>query len=265
MSSGVPIKPATREELEAFIQQNKRWLPDDAEQILRNMSPIDQRRVIGAGTMSSVRDPAAVIQARVRKAREMEAQIGRGAGFGTSSGMAGLGLTESRISKPATQEELNSFVKANERWLQGEAEDILRAMNPVDQKRVISAGTMSGCRDPVAVIQTRAKKAREMEAELESLASGPRPPMPEPQLPPPPNFCEAAAAMHMFAAPEVVSRNESKFAPPLAIVAEEVVIMGEERGVGGVVEILKAKYGCSKGQRLRVIGETGTLVQFEAL
>lgn len=189
------IKPATREELEAFIQQNKRWLPDDAEHILRNMSPIDQRRVIGAGTMSSVRDPAAVIQARVRKAREMEAQIGRGASAGAavSSISGGLGPGgETRITKPATREELEAFVKGNERWLQGEAEDILRSMNPVDQKRVISAGTMSGCRDPVAVIQTRAKKAREMEAELETLAAGQqRQAVPEPQMPPPPNFCEA--------------------------------------------------------------------------
>ena len=44
----------------------------------------------------------------------------------------------------------------------------------VDQRRVISAGTMSGtreskqvsglagCRDPVAVIQTRAKKVRDL-------------------------------------------------------------------------------------------------------
>merc|ERR1712066_282274 len=38
---------------------------------------------------------------------------------------------------------------------------------------------------------------------------------------------------------------------------------GEARGVGGVVEMLKAKYGCARGQRLRVIGETSALLQFE--
>eukprot|EP00421_Protoceratium_reticulatum_P009645 CAMPEP_0168373920 /NCGR_PEP_ID=MMETSP0228-20121227/9035_1 /TAXON_ID=133427 /ORGANISM="Protoceratium reticulatum, Strain CCCM 535 (=CCMP 1889)" /LENGTH=774 /DNA_ID=CAMNT_0008386853 /DNA_START=51 /DNA_END=2375 /DNA_ORIENTATION=- len=260
-TGGLPAKPATREELEAFVAQNRRWLPDDAEQILRNMSPIDQKRVIGAGTMSSVRDPTAVIQARVRKAREMEAQIGRGGGIGPSPLLG----EESRISKPATREELDSFIKSNERWLQGEAADILRAMSPVDQKRVISAGTMSGCRDPIAVIQTRAKKAREMELELESIAAGNRPPQqPEPpQLPPPPHFCEAAAAMHLFAPPELVLRQESKFAPPPESAKDGPMLIGDDRGIGGVIEILKAKYGCGKGQRLRVIGETPALLQFE--
>mmetsp|Transcript_35221 Transcript_35221/g.76934 ORF Transcript_35221/g.76934 Transcript_35221/m.76934 type:complete len:512 (+) Transcript_35221:81-1616(+) len=257
---GVTVKPASKEELESFIQQNKRWLPDEAEAILRAMSPIDQRRVIGAGTMSSVRDPAAVIQARVRKAREMEASIGRGPGAGAG------GAEGSRISKPATKEELEAFIRGNERWLKGEAEDILRGMSPVDQKRVISAGTMSGCRDPVAVIQTRAKKARETEMELENLTAGRavQDAMPEPQMPPPPSFCEAAAAMHMFAMPEEVSQEESRFAPAIEPKkAIEMPLMGDERGIGGVVEVLKAKYGCGKGQRLRVIGETGTLLQFE--
>merc|ERR1719487_2936347 len=58
--------------------------------------------------MSSVRDPAAVIQARVRKAREVEAQIGRGQGAGGTAALpdgrgAGGG---SGISKPAGREEL---------------------------------------------------------------------------------------------------------------------------------------------------------------
>lgn len=40
-------------------------------------------------------------------------------------------------------EELDSFIKANERWLQGEAADILRAMNPV---RLIDAAFPFGSR-----------------------------------------------------------------------------------------------------------------------
>merc|ERR1719359_336511 len=100
---------------------------------------------------------------------------------------------------------------------------------------------MSGCRDPVAVIQTRAKKAREMEAELESL-SKPTPPPPDTPPPPPPTFCEAAAAMHMFAPAEIVTRMESKFSPPptAALQEDTSAMVGEERGVGGVVEIIKA-------------------------
>ncbi|CAK0861355.1 unnamed protein product [Prorocentrum cordatum] len=52
----------------------------------------NQGHVISAGTMSSCRDPTAVIQARVRKAREMEAQIGRGAGAAEGGGKVALDL-----------------------------------------------------------------------------------------------------------------------------------------------------------------------------
>jgi len=73
----------------------------------------------------------------------------------------------------------------------------------------------------------------------------------------------------MFAVPEEVYGEDSKFAPaskptPVAIEDDaELPMIGDERGVGGVVEIVKAKYGCAKGQRLKVIGETDSLLQFE--
>merc|ERR1719284_1339021 len=66
--------------------------------------------------------------------------------------------------------------------------------------------------------------------------------------------------------PEEVIGEDSKFAPPPRITYDEEPsgpLVGEDRGVGGVVEILKPKYGCGKGQRLKVIGETGSLLQFE--
>merc|ERR1712232_494308 len=71
--------------------------------------------------------------------------------------------------------------------------------------------------------------------------------------------------MHMFSPAEIVSRNDSKFAPPPSVLIKDdsVPMVGEERGVGGVVEILKPKYGYGKGRRLKVIGETGNLLQFE--
>eukprot|EP00930_Biecheleria_cincta_P054256 TRINITY_DN4024_c0_g4_i1.p1 TRINITY_DN4024_c0_g4~~TRINITY_DN4024_c0_g4_i1.p1 ORF type:complete len:369 (+),score=81.76 TRINITY_DN4024_c0_g4_i1:61-1167(+) len=243
------VKPASKEELEAFITANKRWLPEDAKQVLRDMTAVDQRRVISAGTMSSVRDPSAVIQARVRKAKELEVSLSRNGGV-LPPDMTGQ---ESRISKPATKEELEAFVRANDRWLQGEAAEILRSMSPVDQKRVISAGTMSGCRDPVAVIQTRAKKARELELELENLAAGKGSLKKEGSAPvtSTPSFCEAAAAAHLYAPPEEVDVSESRFARAVdaADLADNSSLAGESPGVGGVVEILKAKYGCFKGSR----------------
>lgn len=259
-------KPASKEELESFISQNKRWLPEDAEKVLRDLPAVDQKRVISAGTMSSVKNPAAVIQARVRKARELEIQLGRPAGAARGAPGAPLDGAFRGLSKPATKDELDAFVKGNERWLQGEGEKILRAMSPEDQKRIIAAGTMSGCRDPVAVLQTRAKKAREMEMEVVSMESSRQaaPKEEPPQVLPQQHVDESTAMMHILAPLEEVSRQESRFASSTGKVAEDAAsIAGEDCGVGGVVEIVKAKYGCGKGQRFRVIGETSTLLQFE--
>mmetsp|Transcript_19259 Transcript_19259/g.41488 ORF Transcript_19259/g.41488 Transcript_19259/m.41488 type:complete len:487 (-) Transcript_19259:17-1477(-) len=271
---GITVDPATPEELENFVAQNKRWLLDEAEKILRGMSPLDQKRVISAGTMSSVREPVAVIQARVRKAREVETQIGRGQGAGSaivggsSAAIVGtgarVGMSDLVLPKPATKEEVEAFLKLNERWMQGEAVDLLRSMNPVDQKRVMSGGTLSGCRDPVAVIQTRAKKAREMELELANLEAGKRVDTPTVAAP---QFSTVTASMHLYAPPEVVDQEDSRFAPPpiptIAHHDDGALTAVNDSGVGAIVEILKAKYGCAKGQRLRCIGETGTLLQFE--
>lgn len=262
-SQEVQVKPATIEEVEAFMLHNKRWLPDDAEKVLRSMNAVDQRRVICAGSMSSVQNPIAVLQARVRKAKDLEEAAARSGG---AIPAALLGL-ESKLVKPATSEELEAFVKSNDRWLAGEALELLRAMSPVDQRRVISAGTMSGCRDPVAVIQTRVKKARDMELELENLAAGKKPLLHDekPGLATR-SFREEEAAAHLYAPPEEVCAMESKFASSVDSArggGAGQTLMGDAPGVGGVVEMLKAKYGCLKGQRARVIGETQSLLQFE--
>jgi len=257
------LKPATPEEAEAFLAQNKRWLPDDAEKVFRNMDPLDQRRVMTQGNLSSVRDPAKVLQSRAKKGKELEDELAAAA---AAQGAAQADDRSNRVSKPATPEELETFIKANERWLFGEALEILRGMNAVDQKRVISSGTMSGCRDPVAVVQTRAKKARELEEELVALPTGKslQGTGGMPTVPPGPTFGAQAAALHMFAAPQAVAQEESRFAPPAAgRTPDEALVAGNVCGVGGVVEITKAKYGCGKGQKLKVIGETSALWQFE--
>merc|ERR1719424_2764432 len=60
--------------------------------------------------MSSVRDPAAVIQARVRKAKEVEASLVRGQpALPDAKGAGG----DSRITKPASVQEVEGFIKAN--------------------------------------------------------------------------------------------------------------------------------------------------------
>eukprot|EP00435_Cladocopium_sp_Y103_P031842 s1613_g8.t1 len=243
----VEVKPASAEELDAFLGQNRRWIPDDAEKVLRGMSGLDQRRVISGGTMSSVQNPVAVIQARVRKAKELEAAVSRSGGK-VPAVLMGL---ESKLIKLWTQD-LDAFIKANDRWLGDEAVQTLRSMSAFDQRRVISAGTMSGCRDPVAVIQTRAKKAREMEMELENLAAGKGPLLKKekPQAPAP-SFDEEAAAMHLYAPPEEVLAWESRFAPP-PIEDEDSALVGESPGVGGCdacwIHFFLAN--CSKPRRL---------------
>eukprot|EP00416_Gambierdiscus_australes_P046041 CAMPEP_0171108982 /NCGR_PEP_ID=MMETSP0766_2-20121228/70015_1 /TAXON_ID=439317 /ORGANISM="Gambierdiscus australes, Strain CAWD 149" /LENGTH=93 /DNA_ID=CAMNT_0011570619 /DNA_START=146 /DNA_END=425 /DNA_ORIENTATION=- len=54
---------------EDFIGTDREWLPDEAmaEAMLRAMTPEDQRRVIEGGSMSSCRDPMAVLRSRVRQ------------------------------------------------------------------------------------------------------------------------------------------------------------------------------------------------------
>eukprot|EP00435_Cladocopium_sp_Y103_P021591 s581_g5.t1 len=69
----VKVDPATKDEVEAFITENNRWIEDAAATEFRNMSPEDQRRVISAGTLVSCRDAAGVMRSRVRQAREKEA------------------------------------------------------------------------------------------------------------------------------------------------------------------------------------------------
>eukprot|EP00401_Gymnodinium_catenatum_P010086 CAMPEP_0117541668 /NCGR_PEP_ID=MMETSP0784-20121206/44138_1 /TAXON_ID=39447 /ORGANISM="" /LENGTH=302 /DNA_ID=CAMNT_0005338371 /DNA_START=108 /DNA_END=1012 /DNA_ORIENTATION=+ len=50
-------------------------------------------------------------------------------------------------------------------------------------------------------------------------------------------------------------RRTGGFAAPDVGVEDRSKLVGQKKGVGGVVEILKQKYGCSKGERYRVIGE----------
>jgi len=267
------LTPATSEEVEKFISDNRRWIDDTVAAELRNMNPLDQRRIVSGGTIVSCRDASGVIRSRVRQAKEKEALL---AGMHSSQAVEGTAavagdriavITQGgggALSKPATPEEVEAFIGSNKRWLSEEAEEILKVMNPTDQKRVIAAGTMSGCRDPVAVVQTRAKKAREMEVEFEQLTRGKQEKVNEPVVPVP-KFSAEVGAAYIYAKPEEVRREESRFAPPPAKGTEDNggLLVGDVRGVGGVVEILRAKYGCSRGQRMRVIGETNGLLQFE--
>lgn len=271
-----PLVPATKEEVEQFLEENRRWMEGGSAEELRAMTPEDQRRVMAGGTLVSCRDAIGVMRSRIRQAREREALLS-----GTYVPPRETGLKEGvavftedgsgKLVKPASKEEVEAFIAANKRWMNLEAEELLKVMSPNDQKRVIAAGTLSGCRDPVAVVQTRAKRAREMELEFENLTSG-RKLLQQVAAPSisVPIFSTEAAEIYVNAKPQEVRPEQSRFAPPpeeSGMPGEkaqeaEGPLVGEVKGVGGVVEMLRAKYGCSKGQRMKVLGETGALLQF---
>lgn len=259
------MTPAAPEEVDKFISENNRWLDDTAAAELKRLSSDDQRRVIAGGSILNCRDAVGVIRARVRQSKEKEALL---SGELPSSVPVVPGGGGHVLHPSANKDEVEVFIRANLRWLSGEAEDIFRAMNPIDQKRVISAGTMSGCRDPVAVLQTRAKRAREMEHEFEQLTRGRQGQVGAPEIPVPQVAAEVSIA-YVLAKPEEVKQGESRFAQTSTAPPKEPEptstgpLAGDVRGVGGVVEILKPKYGCTRGQRLRVLGETATLLQLD--
>ena len=254
--------PATEEEVENFITANSRWIEEAGATELRKMSPEDQRRVMAGGTLVSCRDAVGVMRSRVRQAKEKETILS-----GAHLSNPEAGGVGGKLSRPASKEEVQGFLASNSRWLNPEAEEILKMMNPLDQKRVINGGTLSGCRDPVAVLQTRAKRAREMEVEFELIASGKKPQGPKVQTPAVnvPHFSAEAASAFVYARPEEVQAENSRFASAVGTDDDDETspLSSNVRGIGGVVEMVRAKYGCSKGQRLQVIGETSALLQFE--
>eukprot|EP00931_Biecheleriopsis_adriatica_P016294 TRINITY_DN12052_c0_g1_i3.p1 TRINITY_DN12052_c0_g1~~TRINITY_DN12052_c0_g1_i3.p1 ORF type:complete len:343 (-),score=92.41 TRINITY_DN12052_c0_g1_i3:99-1127(-) len=172
---------------------------------------------------------------------------------------------------PATEPEVDTFIKGNKTFLNSEAEEVFRKMNPVDQKRVISDGGLRECMNPVAVLKTRARKAREAELIL----AGGKLPQRQQQSQPElldlatyvPDQSLYATSFYMHGQHTVVKASESRFARPAGSVdpdsaaKEEAAPMeGSVADVGGVIEVgPKAKYGCTKGQRVRVVGSTPVL------
>mmetsp|Transcript_5187 Transcript_5187/g.16790 ORF Transcript_5187/g.16790 Transcript_5187/m.16790 type:complete len:752 (-) Transcript_5187:9-2264(-) len=255
--------PAATQDIEEFIEGNKRWLNDLAEDVLRKCSLAEIRGVAEQGSMANCRDPVALVRVRIRAAQEAEREVAAAA--------AG------RVPNPATDEEFDAFMKIEQPFLNDDAEELLRSLSRVDIKRVMNAGTLSGCRNPAAVIRRRIREAREAELEDASrplAAAAPSPPEaatlsleqdPYDQEVSAPAFTSAAAAGYLYTSPEEVQRTESKFAQaelPKARRSSETFSGGIE-GIGGMVEILGKKYGCAKGERLRCVGERGALWQLE--
>jgi len=173
---------------------------------------------------------------------------------------------------PATPPEVETWIKGNKMFLDDEAMECLRKMNPVDQRRVISEGGLRECHTPVAVIKSRVRKAKDAEI----LLSGGKLPQRANAQP------EAAAnvallmpeetvfltSFYMHGQPTEVKSSQSRFAASAGTPAPEAEsskesfdkLGGTVADVGGVIEVgPKAKYGCVKGQRVKVVGQTPVL------
>lgn len=134
----------TPQEIDAFVIENRQWLNEESEEVVRSMVREDQRRVIEEGPMSNVRDPVAIVKMRAfqGKLRDDRKWI------------------EERRDQPI-EVMIEEYLQMNRHWLNDEAEEVLREMDPVDQRNVIETGSLTGCRDPVAVLRSRAKTARQ--------------------------------------------------------------------------------------------------------
>ena len=55
---------------------------------------------------------------------------------------------------------LEEFVKVNQAWLNDAAEEYLRGCGPADQRAIMEVGSLTGCRDPMAIVKSRARQAQ---------------------------------------------------------------------------------------------------------
>eukprot|EP00928_Gymnodinium_smaydae_P094856 TRINITY_DN803_c0_g1_i1.p1 TRINITY_DN803_c0_g1~~TRINITY_DN803_c0_g1_i1.p1 ORF type:complete len:396 (-),score=114.55 TRINITY_DN803_c0_g1_i1:66-1253(-) len=178
------------------------------------------------------------------------------------------------INAGASPKDVETFIQENKHELLGDALEIFQKMTPQDQRRVIADGGLRDCKNVVAVIKGRARKAREME---QFLAGGKLPGLPvaAPSAPQMPSlFTEEQsvelAKAYMSGTFTEVDPSERRLGtaaggatPAASAGAEDEPLEGTVCGVGGVVEVIKAKYGCGGGQRLKVIGQTATIWQCE--
>lgn len=128
------------DEIDEFVVENRRWLSDEAEEILRNMDGADQMHVVAEGSMSNCRDSVAIVKSRAwnghLKAHRDWMEARRDLGH---------------------DELLNDFIAANTKWMNDEAEGVLREMSRDVLWGVIDFGSLAGCRDPTAILRIRAR------------------------------------------------------------------------------------------------------------
>jgi len=139
--------PPTQEEIDEFVVENRRWLSDEAEDILRHMDNQDQRHVIAEGSMSNCRDPVAIVKSRAWNGHLK----------------AHREWMESRKDW-STEQLLQDFMEVNAKWMNDEAEEALRALDIDTLWGVIDFGSLANCRDPTAIIKIRSRDVRQGKA-----------------------------------------------------------------------------------------------------
>ncbi|CAE7644481.1 SLC38A6, partial [Symbiodinium sp. KB8] len=241
-----------------FIRKNASMLSTEAKDLFKNMGAEDQRRVVNSGPLNIYRDTMAMFKFRVAISREREQEIAdrKGGDF---------------VAKEASEAEVQDWCRVNKDYLGEEGIKQLDMFGPADQWRIISEGPAAENMDSVHIIQSRAKRSREMANTVATM------------------FAQRRELANKTAQETIVAKAAAKplFNPTMAdtvqafftrVVGCEVPesqrrcggfgvqheleedrskLVGKVKGVDGVVEILKPKYECRRGDRYRVIGEHG--------
>lgn len=260
MTAMVPEAPAMkkiqipRKEIDDFFRLNSEMLNTQARELFTNMGAEDQRRVLNSGPLNIFREPMEMFKFRVsiNKEREKEIADRKGGEF---------------VAKEAAEYEVKDWVKANKSYLGEEGPKHLDMFGPADQWRIISEGPASENMDPVHVIQTRAKRSRELantvsvmfaqrreQANSSAEAKAAAKPLFKPEL-----ADTVQAFFNRVVGCEVpdTQRRTGGFGVQHVLEEDKSTLVGKVKGVEGVVEILKNKYDCLKGERYRVVGERG--------
>ncbi|CAJ1429073.1 unnamed protein product, partial [Effrenium voratum] len=260
MTALVPEAPPPKKihipqkEIDEFFRKNSEGLNSEAKQLFSNMGAEDQRRVLNSGPLNIFKSPMDMYKFRVAISRDREQEIAdrKGGEF---------------VAKEAQDYEVKDWIKSNETYLGEEGAKQLDMFGAADQWRIISEGPASESMDPVHIIQTRAKRSREL-ANTVSVMFAQRREMANEKA-------EAKAAPKRLFKPELADtvqafftrvvgcevpasqRRTGGFGVQHQLEEDRSKLVGKVKGVDGVVEVLKNKYECLKGERYRVIGERG--------
>lgn len=259
MSDPDEAKKRLEREVKFFIADNRPHLNDEAIKVLWGMSAADQRRVIAGGPLDICKDLGLLFRTRVNSNREREKELAER-----------KGVDASKFVRDASDDEVQQWLSSNKEYIDHAATEQFKALDPQDKFRVISEGPLRESVDAAHVIKTRAERSREMANEVAAIFAmrterNSEPSKPKAAVEKSVSPAVAAMIQEQFASyrgPEVPAhlRRCAGFGNVKTAETEQPAMVGNVKGVGGVVEILKSKYGCTKGQRYRVIGECGGAV-----